>query len=200
MARPHLSVTKAKAVDAGTLATLWIESALVTGMSHDLAARAANAGRIREALARPGTSALLATLDGRPVGFVVVNTRNQGLIEPAALAIDELYVVSGARRQGVAAALLGGVAKLAESQGHDVIFANVSTTDKLSNRFFARLGFTSTVTRRAVPTSVLRRKLAGSDAAARDVLLGKRRTLRARAGIDTAQVSPRLTLRRPAAG
>ena len=81
-----------------------------------------------------------------------------------------------------------------------MIFANVSTTDKLSNRFFARLGFTSTVTRRAVPTSVLRRKLAGSDAAARDVLLGKRRTLRARAGIDAAQVSPRLSLRRPAAG
>ncbi len=129
-------------------------------MSHDLAARAGNVARITEALERPGTTVLLARLDHRPVGFAVVNTRNHGLLDPAGLAIDELYVIPEGRRQGVAAGLLGAVATMAESEGHDLVFANVAATDKLSNRYLARLGFGTTITRRVVPTGgALRRKL-----------------------------------------
>ena len=46
MARPHLNVTKALPGDAGDLSALWIEWALCSGMSHDLAARAGNVARI----------------------------------------------------------------------------------------------------------------------------------------------------------
>ena len=141
MARPIISVSKASDEHAGELSALWIESALSSGMSHELAARVANAARIQEALARAGTTVLLARSDGSLVGFAVVNTRNHGLLEPAALAIDELYVAAAARRQGVGSHVLAAVARVAESEGHELVFANVAATDKLSNRYFARLGF-----------------------------------------------------------
>ncbi|GAA1787505.1 MAG: GNAT family N-acetyltransferase [Actinobacteria bacterium] len=202
MARPHVTVSKASAQDAGTLSALWIESALSLGqLTQDAAARLANAGRVEDAVHRPGTSVLLAWLDGMPVGFAVVNVRHHGLIDAPALAIDELYVRLEARRQGVAGHLLAGVARLAESQGQELVFAQVSATDKISNRYFARLGFATTTTRRVVPTAVLRRKLAGADTASRDVLLGKRRTLRARAGLGAPAGPVRsLPMRRAAAG
>ncbi len=189
MARPHLSVSRAGAADAGVISEMWIESSLAEGLSHDLAARAANAGRIQEALERPGTTVLLATQDGAPIGFAVVNLRQHGLLEQAALGLDELYVRPEARRQGVAAHLLGAVARLAEGQGQEVIFATVAANDKVSNRYFARRGFAAASTSRMVPTAVLRRKLAGTESAARDVLLGRRRTLRARTRV-ASQLTP----------
>lgn len=201
MARPIISVSKASDEHAGELSALWIESALSSGMSHELAARVANAARIQEALARAGTTVLLARSDGSLVGFAVVNTRNHGLLEPAALAIDELYVAAAARRQGGGSHVLAAVARVAESEGHELVFANVAATDKLSNRYFARLGFGASVTRRVVPTGVLRRKLAGADPA-RDMLLGRRRTIRARARVAAPSVpapARSLTLRRSAA-
>ncbi len=200
MARPHLNVTKALPGDAGDLSALWIEWALCSGMSHDLAARAGNVARITEALERPVTTVLLARLDHRPIGFAVVNTRNHGLLDPAGLAIDELYVIPEGRRQGVAAGLLGAVATMAESEGHDLVFANVAATDKLSNRYLARLGFGTTITRRVVPTAVLRRKLSGADTASQEILLGKRRTLRARSrgAVGSAAPARAISLRRTA--
>ena len=209
MARPIISVSKASDEHAGELSALWIESALSSGMSHELAARVANAALPRnarpgdgvKALARAWTTVLQARSDGSLVGFAVVNTRNHGLLEPAALAIDELYVAAAARRQGVGSHVLAAVARVAESEGHELVFANVAATDKLSNRYFARLGFGASVTRRVVPTGVLRRKLAGADPA-RDMLLGRRRTIRARARVAAPSVpapARSLTLRRSAA-
>ncbi|MFN8029473.1 MAG: GNAT family N-acetyltransferase [Dermatophilaceae bacterium] len=201
MPRPHIVVSRAGQRQVGELATLWIESALAAGMTHDLAARTAGTARVADALRRPGTAAYLATLDGRPLGFAVVNERQHGLLEPPALALDELFVIPEGRRQGVAGQLLAAVARHAESTGHDLVFANVATTDKVGNRYFARLGFGQQATRRVVPTTVLRRKLSAEDAEARDVLLGRRRTIRARAVRQSGATPARgLVLRRPAAG
>lgn len=200
MARPHLCVSQASTADSGSLANLWIQSALQQGISQDASCRLANAATVAEAIERPGTTVLLAAQDGQPVGFAVVNVRHQGLLEPSALALDELYVMPEVRRQGVAAQLLTAVARLAESDGQDLVFANVASSDKVSNRYFARLGFTTTTVRRVVPTAVLRRKLSGNESAARDVLVAKRRTLRARARVAAAPAPGPSLLRRSAAG
>lgn len=190
MARPHIVITTASVADAGHVAGLWVASALAGGTSNDLAARAVGGTRVADALSRHGTAVLLASLDGRPVGFAVLTTRTQGLLDPEVLAIDELFVLPDVRRQGVARHLMAAVARRAESEGHAMVLAHVPAADKAGSRFFARLGFSVSVSRRVVPTSVLRRKLASPEHSSRDVLIGRRRTIRARIGSGDADTGP----------
>ena len=46
MARPHLCVSQASTADSGSLANLWIQSALQQGISQDASCRLANAATV----------------------------------------------------------------------------------------------------------------------------------------------------------
>ncbi len=204
MVRPTVAVHRVSPDAVGALTQLWVSAALESGIGEEIAARAAAGGRVREALRRPGCAAYVATHEGKPAGFVVVNARNHGLLESSSVAIDELFVLPEHRQHGIGRALVTAVATLAESEAYDRVLSNVPAADKLANRFFARLGFTSSVTRRIVPTAVLRRKLTGEEGGSEvDLLLGRRRLIKART--QRPQATPAASLvahhrRRPATG
>jgi GNAT superfamily N-acetyltransferase len=202
--RPTIAVHRVSPDAVGALTQLWVSAALESGIGEEIAARAAAGGRVGEALRRPGCAAYVATVEGTPAGFVVVNARNHGLLESSSVAIDELFVLPDQRQHGIGRALVAAVATLAETEAYDRVLSNVPAADKVANRFFARLGFTSSVTRRVVPIAVLRRKLVGEDATAGvDLLLGRRRLIKARTQRPLATPAPSLGAhhrRRPVTG
>jgi GNAT superfamily N-acetyltransferase len=160
--------------------SLWVDGRVELGASHDVAARFAADGRIEAALARPGVHCLVATRDDRIVGYLIATESLFGLSDATDLAIEQMHVVPDLRRTGVAKELLGGAVQLAERIGAERVVGNVPTAQRDANRFFARLGFGSSVTRRVTTTAALRRRvLGGADVSAFDQMLRRRRSLRA---------------------
>lgn len=160
---------------------LWLEAKVDSGSSREVCARAVSDGRFAAALRRPGVQSFVAELDGTPVGYVVTTDNPFGLSPTPEIAIEQLYVAPEARRHGVAKALLGAVLSWAERSGCEVVVSNVPTASREANRFFARLGFGSAVTRRVVTTSTLRRRLAPDTVETGLELSRRRRSLRHRA-------------------
>lgn len=162
------------------LVGLWVTGRVEQGASLEAASRYAADGRIASALARSEVHAFVATRDDVPLGYVVLIDRIFGLSDTTELAIDQLYVTKEARRQGVARQLLTAVVAQAERMGSERIISNVPAQDREANRYFARLGFGSAVTRRVTTTAQLRRKvLGGADVSTFENVLRRRRTLRA---------------------
>lgn len=171
------------------IAGLWQESRVDAGASPDLAARTVHDGRLTDALSRPGVHVFLARLDGALVGFVVASENVFGLSPTPEVAVEQLFVHPGARRLGVARALLGAVLAHAERGGCEVIVSHVPAQSRDANRFFARLGFSSVLVRRVVSTGALRRRISPSSAPGAEQVMRRRRSLRSRAA-DGGGVSP----------
>lgn len=171
-------------VSIDELTDLWIDGQVELGVSHEVVARKASQGVIPTALGRDGIHAYLARLDGAAVGYVVLTDSLFGWTDGAELAVDHLFVTKTARRHGVARQLLIAATAHAEREGFDRIVSNVPASHREANRFFARLGFSSTIVRRVSPTHALRRRLTGHDLAHARTLekvLSRRRTVRANA-------------------
>lgn len=171
--------------DLAHVTALWLEARVEAGTSPEVCARAVADGRFASALRRPGVQAFVATLDGTPVGYAVTTDNPFGLAPTPEVAIEQLYVCAQARRHGVAKALLATVLSCAERAGCEQLVSNVPTTSRDANRFFARLGFGSVVTRRVVATGTLRRRLAPETAETGLELTRRRRILRQRAFVPT---------------
>ncbi|NHA67231.1 GNAT family N-acetyltransferase [Phycicoccus flavus] len=167
--------------DLTPLTALWLEAKVDAGTSREVCARALSDGRFAAALRRPGVQAYVATLDGTPVGYTITTDNPFGLSPTPEIAVEQLFVVPDARRHGVAKSLLAAVLSAAERAGCEQVVSNVPTTSREANRFFARLGFGSVVTRRVVATGVLRRRLAPETAETGLELTRRRRSLRQRA-------------------
>jgi len=149
-----------------------------------LAARAASEGRVAVALARDDVMAYLAVTEGAPVGYIVLTRGPLSLMtDSPSISIDQIFVVPEARKGGAARALLTAAATYADRLGADQISCWVPVQGREANRFFARLGFSSDVVRRATTTTALHRKLATGDEPLPGLerLLSRRRSLRARA-------------------
>jgi GNAT superfamily N-acetyltransferase len=171
---------------------LWMSSRVESGVSPEVAARAASEGKVRSALQREDVRAFLAVGEGgQPVGFVVAtHSPFSGLTDAPSVAIDQLYVAPRARRHGVARHLLAAVTAYAEKQGCEQIGCNVPSQQRDANRFFARLGFSSQVVRRVTSTSSLRRRLGADEPRiSLEQILHKRRSLRARASAGASRLA-----------
>ncbi|CCH79234.1 conserved hypothetical protein [Nostocoides japonicum T1-X7] len=180
MSRAPIVVSAVEPDDADCLVGLWLASRVEQGASLDAASRHAADGRVTSALRRPETRAFVAKRDEVPLGFVILSERMFGLSDASDVSIDQLYVVKDARRQGVARQLLATAIAHAERAGSERIVSHVPAQDREANRFFARLGFGSSVIRRVTTTGALRRKiLGGADVSPFDSVLRRRRTLRA---------------------
>ncbi len=174
------AVTADDTESADSLVGLWLAGRVEQGGSPEAASRYAADGRVTAPLRRPEVKAFIATRDDVPLGYLVLTERVFGLSDSTDVAIDQLYVVKEARRQGVARQLLATAIAQAERSGSERIIGYVPATDRDANRFFARLGFGSSVIRRVTTTAALRRKiLGGADVSAFDSVLRRRRTLRA---------------------
>ena len=180
MTRPGLLVAPLTPERCRDFVSLWVESRVELGASHDVAARFAADGRVEAALARPGVHCLLATRDDRLVGYLIATESLFGLSDATDLAIEQIHVTRDQRRHGVAKHLLGGAVQLAERIGVERVVGHVPSAQREANRFFARLGFGSTVNRRVTTTAALRRRvLGGADVSAFDQMVRRRRSLRA---------------------
>lgn len=186
MARPSFEVRRARAQDLDDLLGLLVESredvpAGLRGLQS--ADHQILRPRLDELVAGGQTQFLLARQDGRPVGFLAVRSAPITVLSDSlAMHIDQLYVVVDQRRHGVGRALISAVAGLAERAGAEQVICSVSPQARETHRFFARLGFAPILVRRMVPTSTLRRRLAGGESrrGGLDELLSRRRSLRAR--------------------
>ena len=159
--------------------------------------RIASEQRIAVALARDDVRALLAVVDDRPVGYVVLSQRPMSfLIDSPCVSIEQIFVTQEARRSGAARALVNAAAQYADRLGAEQIASTVPAQGREANRFFARLGFTSYVVRRVTTTSALRRRLAAGEHShpGVDLVLQQRRWLRAQA--NRATTVDQLLLRR----
>ncbi len=179
MARRPVEVT-AVADQLHDITALWLEARVDSGTSPDVCARAITDGRLSGALRRPGVQSFVALLDGVPSGYVITTDNPFGLSPSPEYAIEQLWVSPGARRHGVAKALLAAVLAAAERAGCEHVVSNVPVTSRDANRFFARLGFGSVVTRRVVATGTLRRRIAPETAETGLELTRRRRSLRRR--------------------
>lgn len=184
MARQPVTVRKVDAERRAAFIDLWIASRIEAGQTLAAAQRAAFDGRLAAALDSGGITAYLAFSNDEPVGYAVTSdTSAPVLVDAPALTIEQLYVIQVARKHGVARALLTLIASRAERCGAEIIATNVPSQVRDANRFFARLGFTPQVVRRATPTAALLRRLAGPEArpaVERAVL--RRRVARLRSG------------------
>ncbi|MDF2091863.1 GNAT family N-acetyltransferase [Knoellia sp. 3-2P3] len=192
MSRPGVCVKRVSDDLERSFTELWMSSRVESGVSPEVAARAASEGKVRSALQREDVRAFVALGEGGlPVGFVVAtHSPFSGLTDSPSVAIDQLYVAPKARRHGIARHLLAAVTAYAEKQGCEQIGCNVPSQQRDANRFFARLGFSSQVVRRVTSTSALRRRLGADEPRiSLDQILHKRRSLRARASAGASRLA-----------
>lgn len=182
MARQPISVLPvATDEDRETLTQLWLSASVESGISPEVASRRASQGTVDVALRRPDVYGFLGRLDGEAVGFIVCSESVMRFGEGDELVIEQVYVTERARKHGVARALLHTTTTLAERLGFDRIASAVPSSARDANRFFARLGFGPTVTRRVASVSAVRRRVAPSESSTSlDRLLHLRRSMRAR--------------------
>ncbi|GAB94400.1 GNAT superfamily N-acetyltransferase [Kineosphaera limosa] len=161
---------------------LWVERRHDAGLSREAAQRAVGEGRLARAAQREGVVVFVALSQGEAVGYAwVYDHPTSILLDTPSLAIEELYVLPSHRRRGVARSLLLAVGAKAQKTGAEHIMTSVPTHAKDANRTFARLGFAPAVTRRIAPTSLVMRRLRGGEVSPMEnLMLNRRRSLRAR--------------------
>jgi ribosomal protein S18 acetylase RimI-like enzyme len=128
----------------------------------------------------PNSRALVGVIDGEVAGMAVLTTSSYALLfDQDAVHVHYLHVREGYRRRGVGHALLAIAVATADEVGAEHILTSVMPQLRDTQRFYARLGFGPVVTRRSVPVSTLRRRLAGDGrrSLAHNVV-ARRRTLR----------------------
>lgn len=184
MARNSVRRVQPESTDLGSLEQLWIDARVESGQTREWAGRIVREGRMRDAVAHKDIRIFLAHRGSQATGYLVlVRSPLAVLSDEPAVWIEELYVAADARRTGVARALLAAVPVSAESIGAGVVTAAVPAASREVNRFFARLGFTSTTTLRSTTVAALRRHLEPelADRAGGASVVRLRRSIRGRA-------------------
>lgn len=181
MTRPGVLVREAGPDDLPALLTMWDELR-VMGSRLERVMPASDESAVLDRLAAverdPCSRALVAVVDGEVAGMAVLSvTPYAPLFDQRAIQAHYLHVRDGFRRQGVGKALLAAAVAFADETGAEHVLTSVLPQMRDTQRFYARLGFSPVVVRRAAPVSILRRRLAGPVGAAEHVL-ARRRTLR----------------------
>ncbi len=185
MPRPSLDVRRARPEDVESLVTLWgaaREELVRNGRTFAASSVDWLRSRLLEMIEAPDSPVLIAWWDARPAGYALLRIAPVSpLVDGPSVNIDYLFVVCELRRHGIARALLSAVTCVAERHGAESVISNVAPMARETHRFFARLGFAPLVVRRAVSTSLLRRRLCQSSRhPALDDVLYRRRSARAR--------------------
>jgi GNAT superfamily N-acetyltransferase len=126
----------------------------------------ASAVPIRERLsalrADPTHRVVVAEIDDQVAGLAVLSLLPVTPISDVeSVQISFMHVRDDRRRRGVGRAIVGAAAAFAGEVGADYVTVGVFPGARESNRFFARLGFSPLVVRRAISTSTLQRRLSG---------------------------------------
>jgi GNAT superfamily N-acetyltransferase len=184
VARALVDVRRASIDDLDDLLELWTQGRAENARLGRASIAAEQAGpRLAELMVSGQIEILLARRAGRAVGFLILRESPATfLVDQPAIHIDQMYVLAGIRRHGVARAMLSQVAGRAEHSGAEQIISSVTPWARDTHRFFARLGFSPVTVRRSVTPATLRRRLSGDlQRGGLEDLLSRRRSLRARA-------------------
>ena len=126
----------------------------------------ASAVSIRERLeslrSDPMHRVIVAEVDGIVAGLAVLSRLPVTPISDVeSVQISFMHVRDDRRRRGVGRAIVSAATQFATDVGADYVTVGVFPGARESNRFFARLGFSPLVMRRAIATTALQRKLSG---------------------------------------
>ena len=117
---------------------------------------------------------VLAEVDDEIVGLAVLRRSPiTPISDVESVQISFMHVRNDRRRRGVGRAIVESAALFAHDVGADYVTVGVFPGSRETNRYFARLGFSPLVVRRAVATSILERHLAGDDSV-REMLTRRR--------------------------
>jgi len=123
----------------------------------------------------PAHRVILAEIEDDVVGLAVLSRLPiTPISEVESIQISFMHVANDRRRRGVGRAIIDAAAAFAVEASADYVTVGVFPGSRDTNRYFARLGFTPLVVRRAIATSLLQRRLAG-DGGVRDMLHRRRR-------------------------
>ena len=163
--------------DVAAIADLWDE---LRGQGGRLGpfGPPASAAAVRERLKALRTEAahkvIVAEYEGTVVGLAILSRLPVTPISDVeSVQISFMHVRDDRRRRGVGRAIVGAATEFATESGVDYVTVGVFPGSRESNRFFARLGFSPLVMRRAIATSTLQKRMAGDLERA-----GRRRRLR----------------------
>jgi ribosomal protein S18 acetylase RimI-like enzyme len=194
VARAQVRVRDAQDEDLEQLA-LWWDDVRAGGARLGPFSPPTDDNRFRERVAavrsNPRQRLLVAESGGELVGLAVLSLEPVSPMNDAeAVQICVLHVRDGARRRGVGRALIAESAQIAAELDAEYVTVAALPQARESNRFFARLGFTPLVVRRAVPTPVLQRRLVGHSEPVRHLVARRRRAGRRVESRATAHVTP----------
>lgn len=178
MARAQVRVRDADESDLAMLPEWWDDIRMSGARKGPLAPPVLD-DRLRERIAAlrrdPTSRVLVVQADGEPVGLAVLRREPLTPLDDAqAVQIAFVHVRDGARRRGAGRALVAAAADFAGAVGAEFVTVAAQPQARDTNRFFARLGFTPVVVRRAVPTAALQRRLAHRSPSVRHLAVRRR--------------------------
>lgn len=105
---------------------------------------------------------VVAVIDEVVVGLAVLSrVPLTPISDVESVQISFMHVRDDRRRRGVGRAIVSAAAEFAADITADYVSVGVFPGARDSNRFFARLGFSPLVTRRAIATPALKKRLSG---------------------------------------
>ena len=137
-AQPALRIRSAEPDDAETLHRFVVELADAEQFPGEVTARPADLARALFG-PEPVAEALVATLDGEPVGFALYYRTYSTILGRPGLHLEDLYVRAEHRGSGVGLALLAQLARVAADRGCGRLEWWVLRTNEPALRFYARL-------------------------------------------------------------
>lgn len=140
---PETRIEPATLTDVDPLVDLWVELARDQRVYDSHLAAEANRTPVREALARHVvTDGVRVARADRIVGFVMFGLE-QGDYEQTVTrgVVHNLFVVPGARGQGVGSALLGAAESALVRAGADVVSLEAMAANERARRFYERHGY-----------------------------------------------------------
>lgn len=136
--RPQVTVRRATSRDARTLQVLLLELADHEGDGHHVHV---DVDRWAAMLAEPRVIVLLAEAAGKPVGYVSAVHQLNLWLGRDILGLDDLYVRSAVRGQGVGELLMSELARHASTEQMLIRWEMRADNDG-AKRFYSRLGAT----------------------------------------------------------
>ena len=134
-----VTIRPATIKDASLLATMILELAEYERLAHE-------AGVTAESIARDGFGpqpkfrAVIAELDGQPVGYAVFFEFYSTFQARTGLFLDDIFVRPQFRKQGIGQALLAHVARIAWDENYFCMRWEVLDWNKPAIEFYNRLG------------------------------------------------------------
>ncbi len=134
--------------------------------------------RIAELAHDPNHRVVLAEVDDEVLGLGVLSRLPiTPISDVESVQISYMHVRQDSRRRGIGRAIVDAALEFATEISADYVTVGVFPGSRDTNRYFARLGFSPLVVRRAIPTATLQRRLVGDPKSRAMLTRRRRRTL-----------------------